>query len=328
MIVIDTDFGRVRSVALGPNGQLAAEKWCEPIPEGVRLWPQDESGHYLIDPRWEAKLWPTLDAEPTHDADGAGQPFGLAIEPKTAGLVHGNGSSHILLPEKELFIDAGPPRCFALSSDGSRLVCGCERYDIPGSRLAMRSRLVGFTRKGKKGAWTPTANFDGDGFVFEHVVFVGEGLRVAAIEWSKVRRGHESYQDDVPTLSVRDAKSLAVLHETAFNKPAEALAVCGESVIVRGKNSFRVWSADDLSAKPVEVKTGRATLTAIAADVDGRCLFTASGSKVTRWDVTYWKPADTYDWQIGPITCLAVSPDGLLAAAGSSTGKVAVWDVE
>lgn len=36
----------------------------------------------------------------------------------------------------------------------------------------------------------------------------------------------------------------------------------------------------------------------------------------------------TYDWQVGKLRCVVFSPDGLLAAAGSDSGKIVVWDVD
>jgi WD40 repeat protein len=310
-------FGEMDYIALAGNGRLAA----------VSTLGDDENS------AWGCEVWnlPPDPATTTVFLDEEPFAFGLAFDPLTGDVWHGEAKEGLCVngPDTEggYEVDGGPLRAFAFSPDGKRLVCGCERWDNPSRpKTNVPSRLVSFTRKGKKGAWAPATSVDGEGFVFEQVTFFGDGKRFAALEWSKVKRGREFRQGDTPTLSVRDAKTLEVVDETTFTTPAEGLAVCGEQLVVRGKNSFRVWSAG-LSTKAAEVKTGGAALTALAADVHGRCLFTASGVKVTRWDVSNWTPADTYDWQIGRITCLAVSPDGLTAAAGSATGNVVVWDV-
>lgn len=311
MNVIDTGLSRVEAVAVSVDGHVAV---------------MSTRGH------WVCEVWTATggDEPVIRSEDDEPFAFGLAFEPGTGLVVSADAKDGFKLHDGEGFrvygVAGGPLRAFAFAPDGKRLVCGCELWDSPGRpKFTIPSQLISFTPRGKHREWTPLETTDGDGFVFEHVAFLADGKRFAAVEWSKVKSGREYCQGDVPTLSVRDAKTLEVLDEMTFTKPAEELAVCGEAVVIRGRNSFRVWSTADLSAKPVEVKTGRVE---VAADVHGRSLFTAADSKVTRRDVSSWKPADTFDWGIGPITCLAVSPDGLTAAAGSVTGKVVVWDVE
>ena len=39
-------------------------------------------------------------------------------------------------------------------------------------------------------------------------------------------------------------------------------------------------------------------------------------------------PGQVNAWNIGRLRSIAFSPDGTLAAAGSDTGRIVVWDVE
>ncbi len=82
-----------------------------------------------------------------------------------------------------------------------------------------------------------------------------------------------------------------------------------------------------VDGEPVE-RRQRGGFKALAADPHGRFLLSASGTRVTVWDPVTWKPARTFDWKIGRVTCLAVSADGTVAAAGGDKSKVAVWDIE
>jgi hypothetical protein len=49
---------------------------------------------------------------------------------------------------------------------------------------------------------------------------------------------------------------------------------------------------------------------------------------VRLWDTGTWAAAGGYEWNIGKLRSVAVSPDGLRMAAGGEAGKVVVWDAD
>ncbi len=46
------------------------------------------------------------------------------------------------------------------------------------------------------------------------------------------------------------------------------------------------------------------------------------------YDTSNWALATTFTWEVGRMRSVAFSADGLLAAAGSDSGRVVVWDVD
>jgi WD40 repeat protein len=71
-------------------------------------------------------------------------------------------------------------------------------------------------------------------------------------------------------------------------------------------------------------------ITGLTATPDGRRLWTASlDATVRQWDVETYRCEKCYGLKVGPLGCVAVSPDGLTAAAGSRhNGNIAVWDLD
>lgn len=61
---------------------------------------------------------------------------------------------------------------------------------------------------------------------------------------------------------------------------------------------------------------------------DGRTLLVAEGPLVRFLDRDTLDEQKALDWKAGPLTRLAVSPDGARAACGSESGAVVVWDME
>jgi WD40 repeat protein len=94
-------------------------------------------------------------------------------------------------------------------------------------------------------------------------------------------------------------------------------------------NQLVVWSSADGEA-PLTWKDGtRRQFTDVAFHPSGAVLASANLDPTVRLhDPATGAVVRTYDWQVGKLRCVAFSPDGLLAAAGSESGRVVVWDVD
>jgi WD40 repeat protein len=76
-------------------------------------------------------------------------------------------------------------------------------------------------------------------------------------------------------------------------------------------------------------KRGTKHFQGLAFTADGRHLLTVSNDeKVRVWDARTWAERTTINWTIGGLINLALSPDGVRAAAGSDAGKVVIWDLD
>jgi WD40 repeat protein len=66
-----------------------------------------------------------------------------------------------------------------------------------------------------------------------------------------------------------------------------------------------------------------------AFTTDGRRLATVSDdSFVTLRDTRTWEIVVQYDWQSGPLRCIAFSPDGSCGVCGTADGKLVFFDVD
>jgi WD40 repeat protein len=89
---------------------------------------------------------------------------------------------------------------------------------------------------------------------------------------------------------------------------------------------LRAWDTQS-RRELVTRKTSRKHFQGLAFTPDGRRLITVSNDKTARlWDCSTWTEAGGYEWKIGKLRSVAVSPDGLRFAAGGDSGQIVIWD--
>lgn len=67
-----------------------------------------------------------------------------------------------------------------------------------------------------------------------------------------------------------------------------------------------------------------------AAFCPGTSLFATVGDdgRLKFWDPATWQVAREYDWQCGPLTCLAFTPDGSAGVCGTADGRLVQFDID
>lgn len=136
------------------------------------------------------------------------------------------------------------------------------------------------------------------------------------------------------SLSAFDAVSgnPVAVSSTAPYQSAEHLTCSreGQWIVAGLQHALGVWAGDDISQVSRIIRNdNRKHFTSIAFHPSERYLAATNNDQTVKlYDTTSWEVAKTYTWNIGRMRAVAFSPGGTLAAAGSDTGKVVVWDVD
>ena len=88
----------------------------------------------------------------------------------------------------------------------------------------------------------------------------------------------------------------------------------------------KLWAWEvDTGRLLFEKRWGGAYFRAVAFSPDGRSLLAVQTSAVRTYRTSDWREVACLDGELGQLSCLGVAADGLLAAAGSETGRIVVW---
>jgi WD40 repeat protein len=170
----------------------------------------------------------------------------------------------------------------------------------------------------------------------EHARYAGCSLGLAFHPRGGLLAAIEQVQDNDQgryALRLRDAATGAV---RMAPEHAADYVTSVESVFTPGGSHVLVWDVGVVvrfettsgAARTLEYP-GRAHLRAVAVHPSGRFFVTVANDGVARyWDLDSLKQTQAFAWKVGKLGCVAISPDGTLAAAGGETGKVVLWDVD
>ncbi|HEY1192301.1 MAG TPA: WD40 repeat domain-containing protein [Gemmata sp.] len=114
------------------------------------------------------------------------------------------------------------------------------------------------------------------------------------------------------------------------DRPGQLLVAPGATQMAgRYRGRLYAWEGPDWKTFRELRVGGRRDLTGLAYTPDGKRLAAACNDETVRvYDAATLEEVKKYTWKSGRLRSVAFSPDGTLAAAGSDTGKVVVWDVD
>jgi WD40 repeat protein len=226
------------------------------------------------------------------------------------------------------FYFSAPRQGIAVSPCGSRITTiGHAMFDR--ERLSWPSvcRLYGWTlsEEGLKYVWHRDCPDNP-----EAIVHLGENLFVTA----DTTFGAGSGSASPPQLTVRWAETGLPQQAIAFAHQGEQLLASpdGRQFIARRGTTLHAWDTTDWTKPPTVVQgklAKRLEPRAAAYHPSSRYLLLAKDSPaVIAFDTLRWKKIQAWNWKVGTLRAVTVSPDGTLAAAGSPRGTVVVWDLD
>lgn len=151
---------------------------------------------------------------------------------------------------------------------------------------------------------------------------------VLAMSCGVLDEEQQEWRSGIEFFDIGSGEQLALFVAPFRKAHIERLAYSPDGSVIVGLNGpmWRAWSIES-GELVAERECGRKHLRDLAFSPDGdRMVTVGNDTNVRVWTTNDWSEATGFEWDIGPLTCVAVSPDGTLYAAGSKKGKVVLWD--
>ena len=207
---------------------------------------------------------------------------------------------------------------FGVSPDGRRLAVAEKPDDTRTTRLTLWDTAA---------LAAPARDLSFPAVVHSAPVFTPEGDRFLLLEAEAVEGGWDFRR---VTRSAATGEVVGRSDPLPDDPDQMILSPDGSTVACRTRNTIRLYPATGGPGPGrVVANDGKQHFTGIAYHPSGRVLAATSNDMTVKlYDAATGQPTRAFAWDIGRTRSVAFSPDGLLAAAGSDTGKVVVWDVD
>ncbi len=200
-------------------------------------------------------------------------------------------------------------------------------YHVPGGPTN-RAR-IGLWRTDDLSATGKVWEHEMEGFAFYAPRFLpsGEQFIRAEVRWLADQFRNEF---SVARYSAADGERIGQPILLPFN--AYDLSVSPDGCWLAHRNANHIELAPlEPAAGPVACirNDNRKHFTDAAFHPSGKCIAATNNDRTVKlYDTATWQESRAFTWDIGRMRSIAFTPDGALAAAGSDTGQVIVWDVD
>lgn len=305
MLVFKAHNKLVHAVAFSPDGRfLASAGKSDALTPSVRLWSLAERKivHELPGSDFWSPLAFSLDGSLLARGGYGVVAWSIGDEPREILSTKAFSPSIAFHPEGKILAAHG--------GEG-----GLQRWSVPDGKPLPAKGDWGATRGSSKGSAFPTGG----------AVFSPDGKLFASC-WGVL--GKRGYDSAIHLWDAQTGTRQAFLHTDLFVAHPEIIRFSPDGKLLAGLYGplLRVWDLDT-ATEVCSRQVGKKHFKDCVFLPSGRRLITVSNDALARvWRTDTWTESDAYEWKIGKLSCVAVSPDGSLLAAGGSTGKIVLWD--